>query len=92
MNTLQSEFILSVDNEEPLVILEVPGLDHIQHAACSISDNCLMIDLESDERVSIGPLSDIQLSMVIGRKMPFILMNTALNSILDVQLIHVRES
>jgi hypothetical protein len=92
MNTLQSEFILSVDNEEPLIILEVSALDHIQHDGCSISDNCLMIDLESGKRVSIGPLSDIQLSMVIGRKMPFILMNTALNSILDVQLIHVRES
>lgn len=89
MRELSAEFLISIDNDDLIIILEVEGLNDIECKRCYLLNNNINVDLESGDVIYLGPLSDNQLSKIRDKKMPFVLMNTNLNLILDVQLIHV---
>lgn len=89
MKTHEAEFVLSVDDGDPLVILEINELEHINHQSCSVVDSNIVLCLESGDEVLVGSFTETQLEIVNNKKIPFILMDTSLNTILDVQLVHV---
>lgn len=89
MKIHEAEFVLSIDNGGPLIIIEVKELNNIDNSSCSIKNNFISLTMINNDVVNIGPFSETQISMVSNKKIPCILMDTSSKLILDVQLIHV---